>query len=102
MTVKLNDDQIKVLKSLKESSRYISDADNCFKGLPYKEIMKTSGLTLEKTLLSLGALEANKLVKHACAVQRQMIDYLGHSSVELTGQKVVRMFSLTSEGKKVI
>ncbi len=100
MTANLNDDQLKVIKSLKESSRYISDADNGFNGLPYKEIMKSSGLTVEKTLLSLGALEANNLVKHSCAVQRQMIDYLGHSAVELTGQKVVRMFSLTSEGKK--
>ena len=100
MIASLNDDQLKVMKSLKETSNYISDSDNGFKGLPYKEIMKKSGLTLEKTLLSLGALEANNYVKHACAVQRQTIDYLGASTIELTGQKVVRMFYLTSEGKK--
>ena len=102
MTAKLNDDQLRIIKSLKKSSRYISGSDNGYKGLPYKEIMKSSGLTVEKTLLSLGALEANNLVKHSCAVQRQMIDYLGHSAVELTGQKVVRMFTLTTEGKKLL
>ena len=102
MTVQLNDDQLRVIKSLKESSRYISGSDNSFKGLPYKEIMKSSELNVEKTLLSLGALEANNLVKHSCAVQGQIIDYLGHSAVELTGQKVVRMFSLTTEGKKIL
>ena len=101
MIANLNDDQLKIIQSLKGSSHYISDADNGFKGLPYKEIMKSSGLNFEKTLLSLGALEANNLVNHSCAVQRQMIDYLGHSSVELTGQKVVRMFYLTSKGQKV-
>jgi len=99
MTANLNDDQLKVIESLKESSHYISDADNGFKGLPYKEIMKISKLDVEKTLLSLGALEAKNFVKHSCAVQRQMIDYLGHSAVELTGQKVVRMFYLTPKGK---
>ncbi len=102
MIANLNDDQLKIIQSLKGSSHYISDADNGFKGLPYKEIMKSSGLNVEKTLLSLGALEASNLVKHSCAVQRQMIDYLGHSSVELTGQKVVRMFYLTSKGQKVL
>ncbi len=102
MIANLNDDQLKVIQSLKESSHYISNADNGFKGLPYKEIMKSSGLNVEKTLLSLGALEANNFVKHSCAVQRQMIDYLGHSTVELTGQKVVRMFYLTSEGNKIL
>jgi hypothetical protein len=102
MIAKLNDDQIKIIQSLKESSRYISGSDNGFKGLPYKEIMKVSGLTVEKTLLSLGALEASSHVKHSCAVQRQMVDYLGASSIELTGQKVVRMFFLTSKGKEVV
>jgi len=102
MITNLNDDQLKVIRSLKEISHYISDADNGYKGLPYKEIMKSSGLNVEKTLLSLGALEANNFVKHSCAVQRQMIDYLGHSAVELAGQKIVRMFYLTSEGTKIL
>ncbi len=69
------------------------------KGLPYKEIMKATGLSLEKTLLSLGWLEANDLVQHECAVQRQIVDYLGRSGVEIAGQKIVRMFSLTSKGR---
>lgn len=97
--VELNEDQLKILKSLKKQSNYMTNADNGFKGLRYKEIMKVTDLTVEKTLLSLGALEAKQLVKHKCAVQRQIVDYLGHSSVEITGQKIVRMFSLTSKGK---
>ncbi len=96
----LNEDQLKVVSSLKEKSSYISDADNGFKGLPYKEIVKATDLTVEKTLLSLGALEAKQLVKHTCAVQRQIVDYMGSSSVEIAGQKVVRVFSLTSKGLK--
>ena len=99
--VELNDDQAKILKTLKKPSAYVADTDNGFKGLPYKEIMKKTKLTKEKTLLSLGWLEAQDLVQHTCAVQRQIVDYLGHSSVEITGQKVVRMFYLTSKGKTV-
>lgn len=96
----LNDDQNRVLNVLKNPSHYIVNSEeNKIKGLPYKEIMKASGLTLEKTLLSLGWLEANELVQHECAVQRQIVDYLGRSSVEIAGQKIVRMFSITSKGK---
>ncbi len=97
--VEVNEDQLKVINSLKKKSTYVSDVDNGFKGLPYKQIMKETDLTVEKTLLSLGALEAKDLVKHTCAIQRQMVDYLGHSSVEIAGQKVVRVFSLTPKGK---
>ena len=43
MTAKLNDDQLRVIKSLKELSSYISGSDKGYKGLPYKEIMKSSG-----------------------------------------------------------
>jgi hypothetical protein len=95
----LNEDQLKIIDSLKNKSyAYVSDTDNGFKGLPYKELMKVADLSVEKTLLSLGALEAKNLVKHTCAIQRQIVDYLGHSSVEIAGQKVVRVFSLTPEG----
>lgn len=99
----LNDDQTSVLDALKNPSQYVVNSEeNGIKGLPYKEIMRASGLSLEKTLLSLGWLEANNLVFHECAVQRQIIDYLGRSNLEIAGQKIVRMFSLTSEGKSLI
>ncbi len=100
---KLNNDQLKVINSLKDPSTYVTNAANGDEdiGLPYKAIMRAADLSFEKTLLSLGALEAKKLVKHTCAVQRQFVEYLGHSSVEISGQKVVRMFSLTPEGKNV-
>ena len=99
--VKLNEDQTKILNTLKKPSAYMADTDNGYKGLPYKEIMKASDLSIEKTLLSLGSLEAKDLVKHQCAVQRQMVDYLGRTSIEITGQKIVRIFSLTSKGKNI-
>jgi hypothetical protein len=95
----LNEDQTKIVNTLKRPSAYMADTDNGYKGLPYKEIMKITKLSKEKTLLSLGWLEAQELVQHTCAVQRQIVDYLGHSSVEITGQKIVRMFSLTAKGK---
>lgn len=96
----LNNDQNRIIDVLKNPSHYVINSDeNGIKGLPYKEIMKASGLTLEKTLLSLGYLEANDLVQHKCAVQRQIVDYHGRSNVEIAGQKIVRMFSLTSKGK---
>ena len=96
----LNDDQNRVFNVLKNPSQYIINSEeNGIKGLPYKEIMIASGLTLEKTLLSLGYLEGNELVQHECAIQRQIVDYHGRSNVEIAGQKIVRMFSLTPKGK---
>ena len=98
----LNDDQNRVIDVLKNPSHFIINSEeNGIKGLPYKEIMKASGLTLEKTLLSLGHLEANDLVQHEYAVQRQIVDYHGRSNVEIAGQKIVRMFSLTPKGKNL-
>ncbi|MHA2306336.1 MAG: hypothetical protein ACXACU_13195 [Candidatus Hodarchaeales archaeon] len=98
----LNDDQRLVIDVLKNPSHYIvRSEENGVTGLPYKEIMKASKLSLEKTLLSLGSLEAENLVMHECAVQRQMVDYLGRTSIEISGQKIVRIFSLTPEGKNL-
>lgn len=96
----LNDDQNRVISVLKNPSHYIiNNQENGVKGLPYKEIMNASGLTREKTLLSLGWLEANDLVQHECAIRRQIVEYHGRSNVEIAGQKIVRMFSLTPKGK---
>lgn len=98
----LNDDQNRVINVLKNPSHYVINSDeNGIRGLPYNEIMRVSGLTLEKTLLSLGYLEANDLVRHECAVQRQIVDYHGRSNFEIAGQKIVRMFSLTRKGKNL-
>ena len=99
---RLNDDQYRILDILKSPTTYVvRSEENGVKGLPYKEIMKASDLSVEKTLLSLGWLEANGYVTHECAVQRQMVDYLGRNSVELVGQKIVRMFYLTQKGKSL-
>jgi len=101
--IELSDDQRLVLKVLKNPSHYVvRSEENGIIGLPYKEIMKASNLSLEKTLLSLGSLEANDLVTHQCAVQRQIVDYLGRTSVEITGQKIVRLFTLTQNAKDLM
>lgn len=98
--MELNEDQRKIVDTLKKPSAYFGNSDNGFQGLPYKEIMKITNLSKEKTLLSLGWLEQMDIVNHTCAIQRNMVDYLGHSSIEITGQKIVRMFFLTPKGKQ--
>lgn len=98
--IELSDDQRLVIDALKNPSHYVvRSEENGIIGLPYPEIMKASNLSLEKTLLSLGSLEAKDLVTHQCAVQRQMVDYLGRTSVEIAGQKIVRLFTLTQNAK---
>ncbi len=97
--IELSDDQRRIIDALKNPSHYIVRSEDGIIGLPYKEIMKASNLSLEKTLLSLGSLEAKDLVTHQCAVQRQMVDYLGRTSVEIAGQKIVRLFTLTQNAK---
>ncbi len=103
----LNDDQNRVIEALAISSfssptDYIVSPDTGITGLPYKKIMASINLSLEKTLLSLGSLEAKGLVQHTCGIQRETIDYLGRTNVEIAGQKVVRIFSLTSKGLDII
>jgi hypothetical protein len=103
----LNDDQLRVIEVLainylNKSSDYLVGSDNGIVGIPYKKIMETTNLTLEKTLLSLGWLEANGFVRHDCAIQRQTIDYHGRSNVEIAGQKIVRMFCLTEKGQNTL
>ncbi len=105
--LELNDDQNRVIEALAISgfsspTDYIVSPDTGITGLPYKKIMASVNLSLEKTLLSLGSLEAKGLVQHTCGIQRETIDYLGRSNVEIAGQKVVRIFSLTSKGLDII
>ena len=100
----LNSDQIKVLEILNQQNLWITgDSEaNDVTGIPYKEIMKETKLNKEKVLLSLGWLEALGYVNHNVAIQRTYLDYLGHCNVEVAGQKVLRIFSLTNEGKKTL
>jgi len=101
--IELSDDQRVVIDVLKNPSHYVvGSEENGIIGLPYKEIMKASNLSLEKTLLSLGSLEAKDLVTHQCAVQRQMVDYLGRTCVEIAGQKIVRLFTLTQNAQNLM
>ncbi len=72
------------------------------RGVPYKKIIEKTGLSFEKTLLSLGWLEAQGIINHDVAVVRKTLDYLGQTNIEIAGQSVVRMFYLTDEGKKIL
>jgi len=100
--MQLNNDQHRVLNVLNEPSQFIAGNDNGIPGIPYNKVMKGANLSLEKTLLSLGYLESLGLVKHECAVVREKIDYLGQTEVEIAGQKLIRMFSLTPEGQSLL
>lgn len=105
--LELTEDQNRVIEALSISTilsptDYIVSPDTGITGQPYKKIMASANLSLEKTLLSLGGLEAKGLVEHTCGIQRETIDYLGRSNVEIAGQKVVRIFSLTSKGLDII
>ncbi|WP_455141895.1 hypothetical protein [Candidatus Hodarchaeum mangrovi] len=100
--MQLNNDQQRILSALDKPSQFIAGNDNGIPGIPYNKIMKDADMSLEKTLLSLGYLESLGLVKHECAIVREKIDYLGQTEVEIAGQKLIRMFSLTPEGQIVL
>lgn len=99
----INSDQIKVMEVLNRQNLWITgDSDAKVSGIPYKEILKETKLGKEKVLLSLGWLEALGYVNHNVAIRRTYLDYLGHCNVEIAGQKVLRIFYLTDEGKKTM
>ncbi len=100
----LNLDQRKVILALGEPEEFFRGYHSVtgIRGAPYKKIMEKAELPLEKTLLSIGWLEARGLIAHDVAVVRKTLDYLGQTNIEIAGQSVVRMFYLTEEGKKVL
>ena len=100
----LNIDQKKVLLALAEPAEFFRGFHSVegIRGVPYKKIIEKSQLTLEKTLLSIGWLEAKGLVAHDMAVVRKTLDYLGQTNVEIAGQNVLRMFYLTKKGKEIL
>lgn len=107
--LELSDDMRSVLEVLAlnyfDPSDYLISEERgngVFLGLPYKQIMEKANLTFEKTLLSLGALEAKGLIEHIPAIQRQIIDYHGRSNIEIAGQKIVRIFTISHLGNELI
>ncbi|MHA1975212.1 MAG: hypothetical protein ACTSW1_19655 [Candidatus Hodarchaeales archaeon] len=98
-----NRDQQRVILALGNPKEFFKGHHSVesVRGVPYKKIIEKSGLTLEKTLLSLGWLEAQGLVAHDMAVVRKTLEYLGQTNIEIAGQSIVRMFYLTEEGKKL-
>lgn len=99
---KLNRDQQRVILALGNPKEFFKGHHSveAIRGVPYEKIMEKSELSLEKTLLSLGWLEACGLVAHDMAVVRRSLDYLGQTNIEIAGQSIVRMFYLTEEGEK--
>ena len=96
----LNLDQRKVILALDEPQEYFRGYHSVagIRGAPYKKIMEKTELTLEKTLLSIGWLEARGIIAHDVAVVRKTLDYLGQTNIEIAGQSVIRMFYLTDKG----
>ena len=100
----LNIDQQKVILALAEPAEFFRGFHSVegIRGVPYKKIIEKTQLTLEKTLLSIGWLEAKGLVDHDMAIVRKTLDYLGQTNIEIAGQVPMRMFYLTKEGKKIL
>lgn len=105
MNVKdLNSDQKKVILALANPIEYFKGYHSAsgMRGVPYKKLIEKTGLTLEKTLLSIGWLEAKGAIEHDVAIVRKSLDYLGQTNIEIAGQSVVRMFYLTKEGIRLL
>ena len=66
----LNNDQIKVILALAHPEQFYRGFHTAtgVRGVPYKKIMEISKLSIEKTLLSIGWLEAKDIVKHDVVV----------------------------------
>ncbi|MFW9995409.1 MAG: hypothetical protein ACFFD4_25460 [Candidatus Odinarchaeota archaeon] len=94
-----NEDQLKILNLLRDTSHLFPN-DAGLRGAPWELIMEETGLSIEKTLLSLGWLEALDYVAHDVGIETKTLSYLGHSDVRYPGQKAVRMFYLTEKGMK--
>ncbi len=92
-----NRDQLMILNILKDTTNLFPN-DAGIRGAPYSLIKEESGLSIEKALLSLGWLEAQGYVNHDVGIESRILSYLGHSDVKYPGQKVIRMFYLTSKG----
>ena len=100
----LNDDQKKVILALAEPAEFFRGYHSIagIRGVPYKKIIEKSKLSLEKTLLSIGWLEAKDVIAHDMADVRKTLDYLGQTNIEIAGQNVLRMFYLTKKGLKIL
>ncbi len=103
-TADLNDDQKKVILALAEPAEFFRGYHSIagIRGVPYKKIIEKTELSLEKTLLSIGWLEAKGVIAHDVAVVRKTLDYLGQTNIEIAGQNVLRMFYLTNKGLKLL
>jgi hypothetical protein len=99
-----NIDQKNVILALALPEEYFKGHHSAagMRGAPYKKIMEKTGMSLEKTLLSLGWLEARGYIEHDVAIVRKALDYLGQTNIEIAGQSIVRMFYLTKKGKDAL
>ncbi len=103
MQKKIHEDQRKILLALSTPWEYWAYDDNMgIRGVTVEQLMRGTGLSREKTLLSLWWLEEQDSIAHDMGVERKVIDYFGHSNVTIPGtQKAVRLFYLTEKGLKI-
>lgn len=97
-----NTDQLLILHLLRDPKQaYPSTSAQV--GVTYERIMEVTGLSLEKTLLSLGWLEAYGVVFHDLGIERRVISYLGRAdTITHPGQRTIRLFLLTKKGQELV
>ncbi len=101
--VELNNDQKRILLALSNPEKYFhgEGIENLAKGMTYHQLMEATELTLEKTLLSLGWLEALGFVKHEVGFLQQVLQFPGSKhGIPLASQEVIRIFFLTKKGRE--
>lgn len=100
----LNIDQKRIILALENPEEFYRDHHDAtgIRGVTYKKIKEKTELSIEKTLLSLGWLEAIGFIDHDVAMVRKTLDYLGQTATEIADPTVVRLFYLTETGNKIL
>ncbi len=105
LMVELNNDQKRILMALSTPDKYFhgEGIENLPRGMTYQQLMEATELSLEKTLLSLGWLEALGLVKHEVGFLQHVLQFPGSKhGIPLASQEVTRIFYLTKKGKEMV
>ncbi len=103
--IELNNDQKRILLALSNPEKYFhgEGIENLVRGMTYQQLMEATELTLEKTLLSLGWLEALGYVKHEVGFLQQVLQFPGSKhGIPLASQDVTRIFYLTKKGREKV
>ncbi len=101
----LNNDQIRIMLALNNPHQFFhgEGTEHLVKGATYRQLMEVTELSLEKTLLSLGWLEALGYVWHEVGYIQPILYAPGaERGVTLAHQEITRIFYLTKKGKEKV